>query len=89
MPGAPSALPSLNLEAACLASMRGVQVICYRGDPDAREEVWRHQMRGGRGGQAGPGTHVVLTTYSYLMSPTDRFAGREVAGHAPIAACPG
>ncbi|KAL4430828.1 hypothetical protein ABPG75_006084 [Micractinium tetrahymenae] len=65
-----SVLP--NWEAELQRWAPSLKVICYRGDPDAREEVWRRQMRGGRGGQAGPGTHVVLTTYDFLMSKTDR-----------------
>lgn len=48
------------------------QVVCYRGDADAREEVWTRQLRGGRGGGAGGGTHVVLTTYDFLMNKNDK-----------------
>lgn len=71
---------------------RALQVICYRGDPDARKAIWRRQMRGGRGGQAGPGTHVVLTTYDFLMSGADRRASAWQGGQQPqsrVAACAG
>lgn len=58
-----------------------MQVISYKGDPDAREGIWHRQMRGGRGRQAGASTHVVLTTYDFLMSRTDRWMGRSSADH--------
>ena len=65
-----------------------MQVIAYKGDPDVREGIWHRQMRGGRGGQAGPGTHVVLTTYDFLMSKTDRSDGKKHRRPQAFAACP-
>lgn len=49
-----------------------MQVVSYRGDAEAREEVWTRQLRSGRGGGAGGGTHVVLTTYDFLMNKHDK-----------------
>lgn len=48
------------------------QVVSYKGCAEAREEVWTRQLRCGRGKGAGAGTHVVLTTYDYLMGKNDK-----------------
>ena len=47
-------------------------MVSYRGDAEAREEVWTRQLRSGRGDGAGGGTHVVLTTYDFLMNKHDK-----------------
>lgn len=47
-------------------------MVSYRGDAEAREAAWERQLRGGRGGGAGGGTHVVLTTYEFLMAKNDK-----------------
>jgi SNF2 family DNA or RNA helicase len=65
-----SVLPNWEAELAQWAP--GLKVVAYKGAPDQREAVWERQMARGRGGGAGPGTHVVLTTYEYLMAKQDK-----------------
>ncbi|PRW58677.1 chromatin structure-remodeling complex SYD-like isoform X1 [Chlorella sorokiniana] len=65
-----SVLPNWEAELAHWAP--SLKVVCYRGDVEAREEVWTRQLRSGRGGGAGGGTHVVLTTYDFLMNKNDK-----------------
>ena len=44
----------------------------YKGGPEARDEVWGRTLRGGRGGGAGGGVQVLLTTYEMLMGKHDK-----------------
>ncbi|KAI3433655.1 hypothetical protein D9Q98_003464 [Chlorella vulgaris] len=65
-----SVLPNWEAELAQWAPR--LKVVAYKGAPDQRKTVWECQMARGRGGGAGPGTHVVLTTYEYLMAKQDK-----------------
>eukprot|EP00798_Chlamydomonas_sp_ICE-L_P010150 gene10150-8053_t len=47
-----------------------LNVIVYRGSPDARVSLYYEKITFRRG--TSPRFHVLLTTYEYLMKPTDR-----------------
>ena len=66
----PSVLPNWEAELARWAP--GLRVVSYKGSAEAREAVWEKRMACGRGGRAGPGTHVVLVAYDFLMSRADK-----------------
>ncbi len=62
-------MPNWESELAKFAP--GLSVVSYKGSAQQREEVWERRMQRGRGGGAGPGTHV-LTTYDFLMPKADK-----------------
>ena len=57
---------------SCPLALPSSQAVSYKGDVEAREAVWTRQLRGGRGGGAGGGAHVVLCTYDSLMNKSDK-----------------